>query len=471
LDDWRREYMRFTIFILIMIGIAPMAFGLDVSIESKTIRQGEEFTLQVSLQNASELGHTIFDLVYPPDALDLLDATPQEVALAVDQQNAEHKAIYVTNPEHFPASGMDRLRFAWVFGMGYNGDGDVLTLRFKMGSAEMGEIPIQVESAGAVRAAETLDEQPVQTHDGLLTVKLYGDVTDNGQISSYDAAKILRYIVGLEDLSGEALLLADVNGINGVTTYDAALILMKLVDKIIIFPVLDEGAAAPPALLTARKLSVGATQIKNKTVKVPLELDVADDVVSGDITIGFDPIALKFAKAIETNLTEGYALLTKDENDEVRICFAGDTPMEGGGALLELEFEVLDETADGSRFEIRKAILNEGVKLDLRDGAVEFIPTKTALLPNYPNPFNPETWIPYQLAKDADVSVRIYDIAGKLVKELKIGCQRKGYYTSKSRAAHWDGRNTPGERVASGIYFYQMRIGKKSFVRKLAILK
>jgi len=125
------------------ISMASMAFALDVSVESKTIRQGEEFTLQVSLQDASELGHTLFDVVYPPDYLEFLEVIPQELALATDPQNTEYQAIYAINPEHFPASGTDRLRFGWLFGMGYSGEGDILTLRFRMGSAEVEEIPIQ----------------------------------------------------------------------------------------------------------------------------------------------------------------------------------------------------------------------------------------------------------------------------------------------------------------------------------------
>ena len=98
-------------------------------------------------------------------------------------------------------------------------------------------------------------------------------------------------------------------------------------------------------------------------------------------------------------------------------------------------------------------------------------PKRTALLPNYPNPFNPETWIPFQLAEDADVVIRIYDMTGKLVRTLNMGYLRAGYYTSRSSAAYWDGRNEMGEKVASGIYVYQMVVGGREFVRRMVILK
>ena len=83
-------------------------------------------------------------------------------------------------------------------------------------------------------------------------------------------------------------------------------------------------------------------------------------------------------------------------------------------------------------------------------------PKETALLPNYPNPFNPETWIPYQLAEPADVTLTIYASNGTVVRTLALGHQAVGIYQSKSRAAYWDGRNELGEPVASGVYFYTL---------------
>ena len=99
------------------------------------------------------------------------------------------------------------------------------------------------------------------------------------------------------------------------------------------------------------------------------------------------------------------------------------------------------------------------------------LPTETALLPNYPNPFNPETWIPYQLAKPSDVKITIYDTHCVVVRKLELGHQPQGFYTDRSRAAYWDGRNALGERVASGLYFYQLEADNVSLTRKMLILK
>ena len=96
---------------------------------------------------------------------------------------------------------------------------------------------------------------------------------------------------------------------------------------------------------------------------------------------------------------------------------------------------------------------------------------KQALLANYPNPFNPETWIPYQLASPTDVTLTIYNIQGRVVRNLDLGHQHVGMYHTQSRAAYWDGRNAQGESVASGVYFYTLTAGDFSATRKLLIRK
>ena len=98
-------------------------------------------------------------------------------------------------------------------------------------------------------------------------------------------------------------------------------------------------------------------------------------------------------------------------------------------------------------------------------------PHQNLLLQNYPNPFNPETWIPYQLSEDSAVSVSIYDTTGQLIRTLSLGFQSAGFYNSRERAAYWDGRNALGERVASGVYFYQLTTPTFQQTRRLVIVK
>ena len=99
------------------------------------------------------------------------------------------------------------------------------------------------------------------------------------------------------------------------------------------------------------------------------------------------------------------------------------------------------------------------------------LPKETQLWQNYPNPFNPETWIPYQLSQDSDVSLSIYSSGGQLVRQIDLGLQAAGNYQTSQRAIYWDGRNTNGEQVSSGLYFYQLQAGDYSQSRKMVILK
>jgi hypothetical protein len=99
------------------------------------------------------------------------------------------------------------------------------------------------------------------------------------------------------------------------------------------------------------------------------------------------------------------------------------------------------------------------------------IPHRTDLLPNYPNPSNPETWIPYDLSIAADVTIEIYNVVGQRVRRLDVGFQKAGSYVATDKAAYWDGRNKIGEKVSTGVYFYRLKAGDFSKIRKMLIVK
>jgi hypothetical protein len=99
------------------------------------------------------------------------------------------------------------------------------------------------------------------------------------------------------------------------------------------------------------------------------------------------------------------------------------------------------------------------------------VPKQSALLQNYPNPFNPETWVPYSMSKAGDVTIRIYNVTGQLVRTLELGHREAGSYTVKERAAYWNGRNEFNERVASGIYFYHLQAGSFHATKRMVIVK
>ena len=141
------------------------------------------------------------------------------------------------------------------------------------------------------------------------------------------------------------------------------------------------------------------------------------------------------------------------------------------GAPFTLSSEQVSEWLKQARqMNIANPTFQRGI-LMLERLLASLTPKETVLLPNYPNPFNPETWIPYQLSESVAVDITIYSADGQLVRRLSFGYQPAGRYESQSRAAYWDGRNETGELVASGLYFYTLTAGKFSETRKMLIRK
>nr|MBC8232540.1 T9SS type A sorting domain-containing protein [bacterium] len=228
---------------------------------------------------------------------------------------------------------------------------------------------------------------PVSEEDGAITVDpiLYGDVSDDGSVSAYDASLVLQHVVGLINLSPEQQEVADVTGDDTISALDAALILQYTVGLITSFPV-DNPPVAP------------ALNSKNEN-----------------------------------------KLLTK--------------------AIEQLEAISLTKEQKQVLEQLKNLVFNQ------------LIPKHTKLLPNYPNPFNPETWIPFELASDSSVVVGIYNVKGELVRTLDLGVKEAGYYMDKTSAGHWDGRSQTGEQVASGLYFYTIKAGKFIATRRMVMVK
>jgi hypothetical protein len=146
------------------------------------------------------------------------------------------------------------------------------------------------------------------------------------------------------------------------------------------------------------------------------------------------------------------------------------------------DYTFLDETAEGGQtywYLIEDVDFtgvterSEPIQVTFHRQAVplKVLPTQFALYQNYPNPFNPETWMPYDLAADADVVITIYNARGGRIRTLALGAQTAGAYRSKESAAYWDGRSETGEWVSSGLYFYRIRAGDFTAVKRMVILK
>jgi hypothetical protein len=145
--------------------------------------------------------------------------------------------------------------------------------------------------------------------------------------------------------------------------------------------------------------------------------------------------------------------------------------VDGSGVVATLRFRLMG-SSPGAIFIYEPIVADERGKINTlprKEFALQIPPQRTSLLMNYPNPLNPETWIPYELAAASDVQIEIYSLTGQLIRILDLGYRQPGFYTTKEDAAHWDGRNEAGEEVASGVYFYTIRAGDFSATRRVAV--
>ena len=163
------------------------------------------------------------------------------------------------------------------------------------------------------------------------------------------------------------------------------------------------------------------------------------------------------------NVRDGYFAVATANLSRRSIVQVGDS----------LELTVTDTTgeivSEQFSFTVTPDSLADAVLPVILDGVGR--PKQTLLLQNYPNPFNPETWIPYHLSEAAPVTLSIYDMNGQRIRTLSLGLQAAGFYQNRSRAAYWDGRNDLGERVSSGVYFYQLSTPSEHQIKRMVIVK
>ena len=227
-----------------------------------------------------------------------------------------------------------------------------------------------------------------------------------------------------------------------------------------------EAAASPPAV----------------SVEISQEQNVWAFVVSGHLD---GQLASEWlASAVENPAFDGYQVIVRNLRTDRTISasvegdyFAAATADLSRRSVVEvgdvIELHVVGPDGNVESHSVQFSVTPEHLANAVLSVRLDGIgkPEGDLLLQNYPNPFNPETWIPYQLSGDSPVSVSIYNASGVLVRTLSLGIQSAGFYNSRGRAAHWDGRNNNGELVASGAYFYQLSTPSFRQTRKLVIMK
>ena len=264
----------------------------------------------------------------------------------------------------------------------------------------------------------------------------------------------------------------DVSGDDTISAYDAALILQFVVGLIDYFPfeTLDSPIQGIP-----KDYTISIPNLTAKTgerVRVPIIVENANGLLGGGIALGYDPFVLKATRVTPSFLLSGCYWQHSIKDGQVRMAFAGAKPIKRDGEIFYVEFEIIGGY-EGERISliIETADFTDSLTITKNHGQIEILPQNTVLLPNYPNPFNSETWIPFKLSKYSDVHISIFSDRGELTRSFPLGLKDPGSYIKKNRAVYWDGRNEKGERVSSGVYFYTLKTSYFKSTRRMVILK
>ena len=200
----------------------------------------------------------------------------------------------------------------------------------------------------------------------------------------------------------------------------------------------------------------------DKTPPTLWEINIRQALANGDTL----PIAVNIGEW-DLDVTADVSALDTTQSDPISLL-----PSENGVYSAEIAISKNNIAVNGEK-EILISAKDAAGNISRLSATVTLnnLRYQTELLPNYPNPFNPETWIPYRLAKDAKVTLTIYDAEGQVVRTFALGHQRAGAYETRNKAVYWNGTNDFGEPVASGIYFYTLSTDDYSSTRKASILK
>ena len=352
--------------------------------------------------------------------------------------------------------------------------------QMKMGFASTNVIPVSATS-GVANISPSTVQSPVPGQQLVFNINITGGKNVTGyQMTLHFDSTALRYISSssADYLPADAFVFQPLVADNQVTLGAASLTgesegagtLATVTFEVI--AVKSSTLQFSQVSLIDRDGNTLAVSVKNaKIVRLPTDVNSDGIVNIQDLVL----VASNFGK-IGHNVADVNGDGVVNIGDIVKVAIAvGDAA--GAPALWGSDLGFTPTRAEVNQWmhEVRQLSLKDPTSqrgiLVLEQYLAALIPKETALLHNYPNPFNPETWIPYHLSKDAEVTLTIYAVDGQVVRRLALGHQATGMYQNRSRAAYWDGRNMLGEPVASGIYFYTLTAGDFTATRKMLIRK
>lgn len=343
---------------------------------------------------------------------------------------------------------------------GVSGDGKLVEIKFK--GLKEGESEITLEAVKLVNPNAAAI--PVTTiESGKVTIKsavTKGDVNGDGKVRSNDALLALRIAVGLVPEPTEAQkTAADMNNDGRIRSNDALLVLRKAVG-LIAAPSLVNSSPATPL-----KVRLIKTQDVDGDFHAVLTVDNPQAVGSADVKIVYDASTL-VATGVDAAGQDSVLLEANIDTPGVIQFATASLNAFDQEVLATIHFKTLQQ--DKATVELREIGF-----FDLDSFPIDaiIIPDRNLLGQNFPNPFNPETWIPYQLKDESEVTIQIYDVSGRLVRTINLGPKSPGIYVTREQAAYWDGRNNVGERMASGLYFYTLKTKSYAQTKRMLLLK
>lgn len=355
-------------------------------------------------------------------------------------------------------TGVDTDTFAGrvftVFGSGTTASGDS-TIRVEKSDLLLVDYLDAADGTGA--ASSRLDTCTI--------IDPWGDASGNGSLRGFDAAEILAHAVGAAMLTGLDSLAANLDSeapFGSITAFDASLVLQRRVGLIDRFPVQPLSSANhPPHLSGGPKRPV----VNRRLALISSEgfwtvsLDDRSEIISGELLLtGFNG---RVEMAPEAG---GFLVSWRRQGEGMRIALAGSRPLQGSGELLRL----YPQTSSSAEVLLSRATFNDGRIVGVVEvGSSGPGPRSFQLLPNVPNPFNPETVIGYALPRASEVQLEVFDALGRSVRIL-VPQRVQPVGTHRVR---WDGRDGRGASVASGIYFYRLKTPEFQAMQKMILVK
>jgi len=418
-------------------------------------------TVYLSITDAADIAGGDVEITYDPSIVTVGDVSSANLLSTMPGMNL----VVNTN-----MPGKITIGIAGTAGIA-SGSGALVNIQLIIGSSAQSGTQTVLAISSAEMYSESGANIPVNSQNGVVQITqgvVIGDVNADGKVRSNDAILTLRIATGLMTPTSAELWAADKNGDGRVRSNDAILILREAAGLTAPVKGVIAGAAGRVAVSLAE-----AHGVAGESITVPVKVDNSAGLAGGDISITYDSTVLR---AVDVSCDSDVMLASNVSTPGVvSIAFASTDGL-SRETLAHIRFDILADAVSPLSFQQVELYSPDALPLNSVCANMEFRswavpPDHSALLQNFPNPFNPETWIPYQLSDDQDVAIRIYSAGGEVIRELALGHKSAGLYVSRDRSAYWDGRNASGEKVASGVYFYSIQAGDFIAVRKLSLLK